>query len=354
MENKGIFNANGLRVLESSFANHKNDLIKWDFDYLIVKNSNNEIVLATFFTTAWMKDDMLASETVSGEIEEIRMISNNPYYHANKMVTVGSLFSEGEHLYFNSNDKNCLNAFRIFYKEAETIMENREASGIIIRDFYEERNEVKEWMSENGFFKIPMPNSFHLEFKDQSSENYFNSLSKNSKMNLKREVLRFWDEYSFKVEKNISEIVLEELYELYLQVKCKSLQLNTYDLPFELFLEMNRSENWEFLVLRDESSQKIVGFISAFKTSTVYHPMLVGIDKTTERIKSPYRQLLYRMSLHAQEQKFKEVRLGFSADVEKKKIGGIKRSSIAYMQVKDNYIFESLQYKTSDSQLIEV
>lgn len=354
MENKGIFNVKGLRVLESSFANHKNDLIKWDFDYLIVKNLNNEIVLATFFTTAWMKDDMLASETVSGEIEEIRMISNNPYYHSNKMVTVGSLFSEGEHLYFNSNDKNCLNAFRIFYKEAESIMENREASGIIIRDFYEERNEVKEWMTENGFFKIPMPNSFHLEFNDQSSENYFNSLSKNSKMNLKREVLRFWDDYSFKVEDNISENVLEELYELYLQVKCKSLQLNTYDLPFELFLEMNRSENWEFLVLREALNQKIVGFISAFKTSTVYHPMLVGIDKTTERIKSPYRQLLYRMSVHAQEQNFKEVRLGFSADVEKKKIGGIKRSSIAYMQVKDNYIFESLQYKTSDSQLIEV
>lgn len=349
MESRGIFNYEGLQILERSFVNHPDPLIQWEFDYLLIKDDTDEVLLATFFTSAMVKDDMLASEEISLGLEELRETLKNPAFHSNKMIMTGSLFTEGEHLYINRSNKKYSIAIELFYKETERLIENRKAAGMIVRDFYSSTDQLDQNMLDNGFFRSPMPNSFMIKFSDKNRAEYWSMLSKNAKSNLKREVLRCFDEYSFEIQNQVSETTLKQLYELYLQVKCGSLSLNTYDLPFELFIEMNKPNAWQFLILKDSFTENIVGFVAAYRSGLVYHPMLVGVDKTIDRKKSPYRQLLYRLIDHARKEGYQEVRLGFSADTEKKKFGAIKTEAYSYLQVKDNFMFESLQFKSTDS-----
>ncbi|MEO8253540.1 MAG: hypothetical protein ABI554_04060 [Flavobacterium sp.] len=83
--------------MEEIFSNNEKPEENWDFYYLIIKDTNNEIILATYFTSAIYKDDMLALENVSRQIEKQR--EEEPYYLCSKTLAMGSLFSEGEYLY---------------------------------------------------------------------------------------------------------------------------------------------------------------------------------------------------------------------------------------------------------------
>ncbi len=90
-ENKGSFDYDGLKFLESTFKNNDRPENNWEFDYLIIKDKNSKkVVLATFFTTALCKDDMLSHEALSNKIEAIRKL-NDPYYLTSMMVMTGSL-----------------------------------------------------------------------------------------------------------------------------------------------------------------------------------------------------------------------------------------------------------------------
>ena len=58
-------------------------------------------VLATFFTAALWKDDMLASAEVSELVEQRR--AEDPYYLTSTTFAMGSLLTEGDHLYLDRN-----------------------------------------------------------------------------------------------------------------------------------------------------------------------------------------------------------------------------------------------------------
>lgn len=351
MADKGIFDFNGVRMLEEVFSNHSDKCNNWKFDYLLVKDQKDEIVLATFFTTAWMKDDMLAKEEVSVAAEEIRRLQDNPFYRANKIVMTGSLFSEGEHVYLNHRHPELNKALEIFYQTAEQIMEKNEAAGIIIRDIMAKNEKLERNMMDNGFFSLPMPVSYEINFSGfQSFSDFWQSQSANTRKKNRKEVARYSDAYDFRICRQVTEERLEEYHQLYLQVKEGSLELNTYELPVGLFMAMNQNDQWEFMELIDKQTQQLSGVICAYKTQNVYHPMLVGINKRRVFQGSPYRQLLFRMSQYAFEAGYSLVKMGFSADTEKNKIGASPKEVFAYMQLKDNFVMESLQYQVMEKQ----
>lgn len=76
MGDKGMFDWNGMQFLESTFKDNSKPEHNWDFHYYIVRNKNGEILLVTFFTLVLTKDDLLAPENISKQIEQKR--TNNP------------------------------------------------------------------------------------------------------------------------------------------------------------------------------------------------------------------------------------------------------------------------------------
>ena len=66
-----------------------------------MRDRAGKAVLATFFTAALWKDDMLASAEVSELVEARR--AEDPYYLTSTTFAMGSLLTEGDHLYLNRN-----------------------------------------------------------------------------------------------------------------------------------------------------------------------------------------------------------------------------------------------------------
>ena len=58
---RGSFTAEGLRLLERAFTRDGRPEDHWGFHYFIVRDAQARPVLATFFTDALSKDDMLSS-----------------------------------------------------------------------------------------------------------------------------------------------------------------------------------------------------------------------------------------------------------------------------------------------------
>ena len=254
-EDKGTFNWDGLKLLESVFMNNKIREDDWEFDYIIIKNFYGEIVVATFLTTALWKDDMLSPAAISSQVERARI--SDPYYLTNKVLCTGSLITEGEHLYINFTSQVWKDAVGLLLEKIYFIQENRKATHIVLRDFQLNNLEFDNLMVDNGYFKLKMPASHSLQLDNWSNADaLYNLLSFNNKNHLRKKVLR--NETKFKLEIIFVSGWQEEIdywYELYRNVQSKNLELNTFPLSKEFFNQLAKNENWEILqiTLADKS-----------------------------------------------------------------------------------------------------
>ena len=112
---RGTIDWSYLEFLESAFKDNPEKENNWEFIYLIVKDKNTGTILAmTYFTVTICKDDMLSPSKVSAQVEQKR--TKDKYYLASKSLMMGSLLSEGLHLYYDrkNNDwkKILKNGFR--------------------------------------------------------------------------------------------------------------------------------------------------------------------------------------------------------------------------------------------------
>ena len=83
-KDKGTFDWNGLQILENTFRDNDLPEDNWKFDYLLIKDYEENIIAATFLTTAIWKDDMLSKDLVSAQIEDQRKI--DPFYLTSKVI----------------------------------------------------------------------------------------------------------------------------------------------------------------------------------------------------------------------------------------------------------------------------
>ena len=132
-KDNGNYSHNGLRCIEEIFSNNEKVEENWGFHYLIIKDENNEVILATFFTDALYKDDMLALENISKKIEKQR--EEEPHYLCSKTLSMGSLFTEGEHFYANADHSLVNEAFDQFFIEVEKLKKATDSTVVILRDF---------------------------------------------------------------------------------------------------------------------------------------------------------------------------------------------------------------------------
>lgn len=345
--NNGSFDWNGMCFLEASFTNNLKAEENWDFDYLIVRDETHKVVLATFLTTALWKDDMLSDASISAQIEEER--KNDPYFLTSKVVSIGSLLTEGEHLYLDKSSDHWKGALQILFKHISQLQEKYDANNIVIRDFVSEDAEVDSYFIDNGYFKINMPNSYVLENMDwQNTESYLQRLSSNGRYDVKRYVLRDENKFEIKVVTDPSEADLELYYNMYLNVKNNSLTLNTFNLPFNVFKNMVSHKQWDIttLCLKPEFDVKNlnnpVAVMFCYIADNNYVPMILGLDYSYHTEYRVYKQAMYSAVKRAKTLNCKKMYMGFAADSEKRMFGAKPRITYAYMQTKENYNLEVL------------
>jgi hypothetical protein len=340
-----VFDWEGLSFMEKAFANHAKAEHNTSFHYFIIRDEKAQPVLATFISAGLWKDDILAPASISMQLEEKR--KSDPYYLTSKVVSMGSLFTEGKHYFLDKSHPKWKEAFQSFVNAIEAMNESKDASMTVLRDF-EADQEVNEFLHSQGFIKVSMPDSCVIEdLSWNSTEEYIASLSQRSRKHFKKDIQAYEKYFDVEVKSSVTQQELDKYYELFENVRAKNFDLNTFSFPKELFSEMSKNPNWEFIVLymKEEFAQNNnripVAVMFCYKNMEhTYVPSFIGMDYSFTAEFNTYRQMLYQTIVRAKALDFKKIDFGMSASFEKKKVGAAIVPKFAYIQAKDNFSME--------------
>ncbi|MDH5598452.1 MAG: GNAT family N-acetyltransferase, partial [Cyclobacteriaceae bacterium] len=326
----GSFDYDGCLFLESSFSGNDSLENNWKFHYFILYDNESNPVIATFFTELLVKDDMLASSDASKVLEEKR--KTNKYYLSSKVMMMGSLLTEGEHIYINKRDKSWKKAFRQLLFRINNEKRACNASGVYLRDFDTNDDEIRTMLIEEGFVKVDMPDSHIL---NNVTDWDYRKLKKKKRKHVEKYCVEKEDMFVFEEVKTIEEI--DKIYELYKNVKQNSLKLNTFDLPKKLFKNFIINDKWEAMGLRLQSNNQLVAIVFNFKGEKNYCPMVIGLDYNKLKDLGTYRQTIYRTILRAKLFGYYSIHFGMEAPLEKRKFGVDSYKKSAYIQYDDTF-----------------
>ncbi|MCK0191906.1 aminotransferase class I/II-fold pyridoxal phosphate-dependent enzyme [Arenibacter sp. F20364] len=341
----GIFDWEGLRFLEAVFSKNKKKEENWKFHYYIVRDLLDKPILATFFTYSLWKDDMLAPESVSQKVEEIR--KHHPYHMTSHVLGMGSLFTEGEHLYLDTSHPLWHEALHRLLDELEKLDRKFNAKMLVFRDFTKDEK-LHEFFHNHGFIKVSMPDSSrisNLKWKDNTT--YISNLSKRSRSHFRKDIEPYIERFKVVVTDKIEPSQHNNLFNLMDNVRQNNLGLNTFPFPKKIFKIMSDHPGWEFIILSlkaafaKDGRELVVGVMFCYKNvDNAYVPAFIGMDYEYAKVHQVYRQLLYQTIKRAGETGFDKIPFGMTSAFEKRKLGAMAISQIAYVQSKDNYNLE--------------
>lgn len=347
---KGVFDWEGCRFLEETFRDNPEPENNWKFHYIIIKDENKKPILATFFTELIWKDDMVAPAIVSQQIEEIR--KTDRYYLSSRVIMMGSLITIGDHLYVDKTSPEWQAALLELVRIMNNEKEKSGATMVQLRDLDTHDLELSNFLIKEGFIKVEMPDTHTLtNIKWEKEEEYLSSFSSGSRWHFKKMILekkKFFNVAVLSGEQKVEKGNIDTWYKLYENVKRKSFNINTYELPMKYFSNMKHHPRWEVIELRlkpefddrDEKNQVVsVGF--CYKSSkNTYSFMAVGIDYNYVLSHGCYRQVMYQCVVRANELKCDKLYLGMDAAIEKKRFGVEVMQKSVYVQANDNFNME--------------
>ncbi len=348
---RGSFSAAGLHFLEHAFTDGRAEDC-WKFHYYVVRDENAKPLLATYFTAGLWKEDMLSSTAVSRVVEARR--TDDPYYLTAQTFAMGSLLSEGDHLYLD-RAADWRGALGLLMRAIGEHAEQANAGTIVLRDLAQDDQELAEALHDNGYVRLSMPDSLVLNTVTPDDDEWLEGLSARSRVHQRREVLP-WDDV-FDVEilrhggREPDDDELAQLHRLYCNVREQSLEINSFELPSTLLREMLAHECWELMVmrLRDDTAHAPVAFGAHFIGAHHYAPMIIGLDYEHVRSDHSYRQALRQALLRARVHHSDRVLLGMGAPLEKRRFGATAEHRCAYAQSGEHYSHEVLASIAAES-----
>lgn len=344
----GSFDWEGLLSLEDVFRNNLKPEENWDFYYFVIRDINKKPVLATFFTSSILKDDMLALESVSLQIEEKR--KSDPYYLTSKTLTMGSMLTEGHHYFIDRTHSNWKEALHLLLEKTAKIQESIQANTLLLRDFDKEDVELKEIFFKEGFAPINMPNSNIItNVKWDTRDDLLKLVSVRNRKNIRNEVFKHEDAFEIEYKKELTEEEAAYYYNLYLNVEERNRGFNMFNYPKRILNRLSKHPNWEFIVLKlkpeydSRPERKALAVVWCYVTKTHSSPMIMGMDYAFNKEFKVYKQAMYQILRRAGMLNIPTVYMGLSADFEKRKYGAVQQERVAYMQTKDNYNMEVIE-----------
>lgn len=331
---KGNYDIAGLQHLETCFRTNQLPEDTWDFDYVIVRDGKRKPVAAAFFTTTLMKDDMLSESMQSDILETIRR-GGDKYYMCSRVTMMGCLISEGDHLFADTTHPMLQQALQALFAKAEQIQKNRNAQSLMLRDFEPNNTWALEAAEKLDFLKKQLPVNYCIDIQPWNDmEGYLDNLGYKSRRHIKRNVLPQLEQYDVITDK--AQMNPRDWYQLYLNVQENGRELNTFPLPQKFFDTMQNMDEWDILELREKTTGQSVCAVFSYISGTVCHTLLIGQDY--EHL--PYRPGMVSQILHAKELGCTHVQLGFSADMEKIRLGATGVSKYALIQASDTFAYE--------------
>lgn len=344
---QGAFDWEELQFLEDTFTNNALPEENWDFYYIIIRDTFYKPVLTTFFTYGLWKEDMLAPVSVSEKLENLR--AKDPYYLTSPVLSMGSLFTEGDHLFLDMTHPLWPTALHLFFHQIELLDRKLQPSMVVLRDFKEE-SKLNEFFHNHGFVKISMPDACMIKnLSWKGVQDYTGRLSTRSRKHYRKDIKPFTGHFNITITDSLKKEQLSDCYQLFENVRKNNLGLNTFAFPQKIMQNMSRHPNWEFILLElkgkytKTTKGQIVGVMFCYKNPSLsYVPAFVGMDYTYTKEHQVYRQLLFQTVKRAGELGFKKIDFGLTAAFEKKKIGADVIPKVAYIQARDNYTMEML------------
>lgn len=349
--NRGSFNWEGLLFLEELFSNQAKPENNCGFHYYVIRDNSGEIILMTFFTTILSKDDIFSPASISEQVEQQRKERNDPYYFTSKVLMMGSLLSEGNHLYID-RQKDWQNAIKILIKQLNFVQEECKIEMTIFRDFPAHDDELHQLMLNQEYVKLSLPHTHIYENIYNDFMETVNLTSSEKRRFLRKEVLDKEPLYEIEFLNNKTrQPTAEELksyYQLYLNVKSHGLEINVFNLPENVLESILKTDFWELIVLylkeTDSEKKRPVAIAACMKTPKTYSLVFVGLDYDYVKTHGAYRQSLYQSIKRGISLKAEKIFLGMTTSRQKKKYGVQAHEIVAYIQTTDNYKMEVLSY----------
>ncbi len=351
----GSFSWDGLRFLESAFRGQAKIENDWNFHYYLVRDDCGKAILATFFTDALWKDDMISPEHTSALVEQKRIL--DPYFLTSRTLGMGCSLTEGNHLYLD-RAADWKGALFLLLKAIEAERECVQATQLVLRDLPSDDPEMDEFLLEQGFTKFPMPESLVIDLTWKDEEEFLLRLSQRSRRHQLRQVIPSRPAFETEVIQYGGRAPTDEefdhLYGLYRNVKSRGLLINTFDLPREIFRRMLEHPGWELLTLtlRPEfgaTDGLPVAFCAAYQGSEHYVPLVGGLDYRFVESHHSYRCLLDVCVRRAERLGAKRIHFGFGAALEKQRFGARARVHSLYVQASDHYNLDLLAQLMNES-----
>jgi hypothetical protein len=333
-----------MATLERVFRNHELKEHNWEFHYLTVRASNGEPAAMTFFTTSLAKDDMLMREQVSTAVEARRR--DDKYFLTSLVVSMGSGFSEGNHL-FVDRGRPWRPAVEMILIRAHQIYEDAQANVLMLRDLPSSDPEMDGFLLKQGFVKIPMFDSHLLDVGWKDETEFLAALSRRKRKHLgeviekaKSYTARFW---GVRCGALMSDEQAEHLHALYTQVARRKLKLNVFELPSNLVDGLQRCPSWEILTLHLDPSDggpadgRAVAFYAGHKHGADYAPFFCGLDYDYVFEHGAYRQMILQMVRRAHALGVERIHMGMDADMEKSRFGTRLCGNSVYLQAREHF-----------------
>ena len=345
---RGAMDWEAMRLYEQAFANNPLPEHNWKFAYLILRDQQQQIVLATCFTVALWKDDMLAPASVSMQVEERRR--TDPYYLMSRTLGMGTLVTDGEYLFADAQHPYYHEALKLLSVEIESLKEDYECTAVSVRDIDAGLPGINEMFYTQGYFKVDLPETCVIEELPWSDvDTYLQHLPYKSRYHVRKDAVKMMHHFEVSVPWSLSEADIDRTYQLYQNVSNKNYALNNIEFPRSLFEAMSQSPRWEFIQIRlkpeylASGEHPLVATVCNYQTDESYCAVVLGMDYTYVESFRLYKQALFQIALRGQALGKQRVFLGMTAAQEKKKFGGVKRARVAYVQAQDNYKLELIE-----------
>jgi hypothetical protein len=341
---RGAFDWQCLRTLENSFAGQREEPEhSWDFNYWIVRDParGGAPVAATFFTTALWKDDLLSSPELSAEVEARRV--DDPYYLTSRVVGMGSLLTEGDHLYLDRTG-DWRSALRLILDAARAVEDTAEAVAVVLRDLTPD-GEMHEFLTGEGFVRVPAPTAWIRKLDFDDDDEFLAGLKKKHRYHQRTQVLAWEDRYEVDVihsgpemRHGLAREDVDHLYGLYRNVHARSLFLNVFPLPRRLFDSILSQPGWELIVLRlIEGPGQPVAFIMQHVGTEHVQPVFIGLDYRFVSSHRAYQQTLWQSIRSGRRVGAQKVLMGVSADLHKARFGAAAEKRWVYVQPSESF-----------------
>lgn len=340
---RGPMSASHLAMLERTFRDRPEPESNWKFHYWVVRH-HGKPVLATFFTEALSKDDMLMREEFSRAVEARR--KDDPYLLTSRTLMMGSLMSEGDHLYLDRTGP-WREALEWVLEEAGNILLREKLSALVVRDLPGDDAEMDDLMLNLGLVKAPMLPSYEVDvsaFDDDAG--FLALLGKKTRKSIREEVLAREPMWTIRLlgqgHETPTDEELAHLHQLYMNVKARRVRLNTFDLPDNVLPEMAKAPNWEIVSMHlapehgGPEDGKAVIFVTGHVSNGTYAAFMCGIDYRFHEA-GPYRQMLWQAIRRAKAHGCTRLALGVDADFEKQRLKANQKQQCVYLQATEDF-----------------